>query len=103
MLIDDNVNFNVLRILVYCYSNQECSVKWLSAVSNIFRVGNGTRQGSMLSPYLFSRYIRGLISAIVSTGIGCSMHNKLINILAYADDIVLLASSWRALQFYLRF
>ena len=60
--------------------------------------GNGTRQGGVLSPYLFSRYIRDLIAAVVNSGIGCKLGNQLINILACADDIVLLAPSWNAFQ-----
>ena len=39
-----------------------------------------------------------MIKSIVDTGVGCSIDNKLTNVLAYADDIVLLAPSWRALQ-----
>ena len=39
-----------------------------------------------------------MIKSIVDTGIGCSIDNKLTNILAYADDIVLISPSWRALQ-----
>lgn len=39
-----------------------------------------------------------MIKSVVDTGIGCAISNKFINILAYADDIVLIAPSWRALQ-----
>src|SRR5437870_10617512 len=39
-----------------------------------------------------------MIKSVADTGIGCAINNKLINILAYADDIVLIALSWRALQ-----
>ena len=35
---------------------------------------------------------------MVDTGIGCSIGGHIINLLAYADDIVLLAPSWRAMQ-----
>lgn len=52
----------------------------------------------ILSPYFFTRYIRELISTIVLTNIGCNIGGVFYNILAYADDIVLLAPSWRALQ-----
>ena len=36
-----------------------------------------------------------------ASGIGCNVVGHLINILAYADDIVLLAPSWKALQMLL--
>jgi len=49
------------------------------------------------SPYLFTRYIRELIGDIVSAGIGGRVYGQVVNVLAYADDMVLLASSWRTL------
>jgi len=61
-------------------------------------MGNGTRQGGVLSPYLFMRYIRDLVGAISSTNAGCLSGNCSFNILAYAHDLVILAPSWRALQ-----
>ena len=52
----------------------------------------------MLSPYLFTRYIHPLISAVAQSRIGCNVGGWFVNILAYADDMALLASSWHALQ-----
>ena len=66
--------------------------------SDPFFVGNGTKQGGLLSPYLFLRYIRELIAGTNATGIGCNVGGTFYNILAYADDMVLLAPSWFALQ-----
>ena len=56
------------------------------------------RQGSLLSPYLFARYMRDLISNVVDSGVGCKIADQILNILAYADDLVLLAPSWNAIQ-----
>ena len=53
----------------------------------------GTRQGGTLSPYLFSRYIRELLGAVSGTAAGCYIGNHCFNILAYADDLVVLAPS----------
>ena len=47
---------------------------------------------------LFNVNISELISCISGSGIGCTCGGKLINILAYADDLVLLAPSWAGLQ-----
>lgn len=73
-------------------------MRWHSAVSQSFAVGNGTRQGGVLSPYLFTRYIRELLVELQLTQSGCNLGDMYINVLAYADDIVLLAPAWRALQ-----
>ena len=51
-----------------------------------------------VSPYLFTRYIRVLLSVAASSRYGCRIGNMSANIFAYADDIVLLAPSWQALQ-----
>jgi len=60
-------------------------------------MSNGTRQ--WVSPYFFARYsIWDLISSIVNSGVGCKVSDHFINIFVYADDIVLIAPSWRALQ-----
>jgi len=45
-----------------------------------------------------SRYIREVLSGIINPNIGCNIGGYMVNILAYADDHVLLAPSWRALQ-----
>ena len=73
-------------------------VKWNSVSSSCFTIANGTRQGGVLSPCLFSRYIRGLIHNISNCSVGCKIGDMSINILAYADNIVLLSISWRGLQ-----
>jgi len=46
----------------------------------------------------FARYVRDMLASVASCGIGCNVGGMFINILAYADDVVLLAPSWRGLQ-----
>ena len=45
-----------------------------------------------------SYYVRDLIRHITSSKIGYHLYNMCSNLLAYADDIVLLAPSWHGLQ-----
>ena len=54
-----------------------------------------------MSPWLFVRYIRDLLTKVVTSKVGCNVGGVFINILAYADDIVLLAPSWCGLQYLL--
>jgi len=35
---------------------------------------------------------------MLGAGIGCFIGNQSLNVLAYADDLVLLVPSWKALQ-----
>lgn len=48
---------------------------------------------------MFARYIRDLLYEVVNSGVGCNLGGVMINILAYADDIVLLSPSWRGMQY----
>jgi len=43
----------------------------------------GTHQGSVLTPYLFFRYISDLVGIIAQSGLGCKVVNQPVNILAY--------------------
>jgi len=63
-----------------------------------FSIDNGTRQGRILSPYLFNRYIRELLHKFEASHVGCCVGGMLVSVLAYADDIVLSAPSWRGFQ-----
>jgi len=51
-----------------------------------------------LSPSLFNRYACDMIAKLSMSRIGCNIGGLSVNILTYADDVVLLAPSWRALQ-----
>ena len=101
-LLDDSCNSSVITILAFWYSHQhqQVCVRWRNSLSSSFHsdIANGTRQGGILSPTLFSRYIRDLLAEITQLHVGCNIGGLFVNVLAYADDIVLLAPSWSALQ-----
>ena len=50
----------------------------------------------MLSPRLFNCYVRNL--NLTAYNVGCNSGGMPTNILTYADGMVLLAPSWRALK-----
>ena len=52
---------------------------------------NGTRQGSVLGPYLFSIYVDELLENLRRSGVGCHVGGQFFGAAGYADDIVLLA------------
>ena len=101
-LIDLGLSTRIVSLLAYWYSHQQVCVKRHGKTSSTFFVGNGTKQGGLLSPCLFNCYVRKLISSITTSNIGCNIEGLFTNILAYADDMVLLAPSWRALQHLLK-
>jgi len=68
-------------------------VRWQNCSSGFFRIANGVRQGGIVSPFLFRFYIRDLIDSVTSMNIGCNYAGIMMNLLAYADDMVLIAPS----------
>ena len=64
-----------------------------------FSIKCGLKQGCSLSPVLFNLCINDLITTISSIGTGIRIDDdSVIAILAYADDVVLLAESENDLQ-----
>ena len=58
-LIEKGLPSIVVRVLIFMYQEQKGWVKLGSMISEPFSIGNGTRQGSVLSPLLFSVYLDG--------------------------------------------
>ena len=66
---------------------------WNDASSEYRQIEWGVRQGGILSPFLFKFYINSVINDISHMDEGCNIGISKINILAYADDIALVANS----------
>ncbi len=97
-LVCRNVPLIFVRILAFWYKYQVMFVKWNNCLSESFTVTNGVRQGSCLSPYLFSVYVDFLSKKLNETKIGCKVNDVLLNHLFYADDLCILCPSSRGLQ-----
>ena len=63
--------YPIIRFLSSWYCSQQMRVRWGSTLSNGFNVSNGVRQGGILSPYLFSLYLDGLLEELADSGVGC--------------------------------
>ena len=59
---------------------------------------NGVMQGNNLSSSLFNGQINGLLLALNETNVGVKIPTGIVNNLAYAGDIVLLAENEVDLQ-----
>ena len=59
-LIDKGLPAVMVRVLIYVYEEKEGLVKLAGIISGSFSIVNGTRQGSVLSPIMFSIYLDGL-------------------------------------------
>ena len=88
-LLKRDVSPLVLRLLLHMYTNQTLCVRWGDALSTLFSVKNGVKQGGVLSPILFAIYTDGLLKRLQETGVGCHMGHRFSG----ADDITLLSPS----------
>ncbi|XP_052758207.1 uncharacterized protein LOC128202323 [Galleria mellonella] len=97
-LKDNNVCSRLINILKYWYTNQVNNVRWGNALSEEYKLECGVRQGGLTSPKLFNLYINDLIVGLSSSRVGCHVDNVCINNISYADDMVLLTPTIRALR-----
>ena len=88
----------VVRFLSSWYHDQQMRVRWEQSLSSSFGVSNGVRQGSVLSPVLFSVYLDELLDMLSDSNVGCYWGGHFAGAVCYADDIVLLAPSASALR-----
>lgn len=87
------------RMLRAMYTGMKRSVLVDGQRTATFPVDVGVSQGSVLSPFLYSVFIDGLIRALKADGtLGVELSNEQLVGLLYADDIVLLAPSPVVLQ-----
>ena len=88
----------IIRILLVWYRKQLIFVKWGCCTSSSFKVTNGVRQGSIMSPKLFAIYVDDLTQSLIKSKIGCMLDEVCYNHIFYADDLCLLAPCAIALQ-----
>ena len=75
------------------YTHQKYYGKWNNEHSDSFSVSNGVKQGSLISPLLFSIYIYNLFSKLKHLELGCFVGLTYAGAFGYADDIALVSPS----------
>ena len=98
-LIKRKVNIIFIRLMVFIYLYQRCYIKWQASRSYSFGVTNGTRQGSIFSPRGgFNTYLDPMLESLRRSGYGCTIGTHFFGVVAYADDVLILATSVQGLQ-----
>ena len=97
-LMNRNVPVNLLMLFEYCFANSRSCVRRGSNSSQFYKLTAGVQQGGAPSPCLFALYVNDVIIKVTSCGISCHLGFACVNIILYANDILLLAPSISSLQ-----
>ncbi|CAH3988903.1 unnamed protein product [Pieris brassicae] len=74
---------------MFRYGNKIACVKWADGLFDP-RLEYGVRPGGLSSPSLFYLYINGLIEELSKQHVGYYIEGICLNIVSYADEMVLL-------------
>ena len=92
---------DVLRVIrCTCIVSDERTVTFCQTYTKVSdnTACSKTADSASASEALFAFYIKDSLSELAHCGIGCNVGVVFYNVLAYADDMVLLTPSWSALQ-----
>lgn len=98
ILMDKGLCPTVTKLLLTLHLEHLVCVKWLDFISEPFQPSNGVKQGSVISPILFTLYVDKLLERLEKSGLGCRTGHLYAGGLSYADDITLASPSLTALQ-----
>ena len=97
-LLDEGMPAIIVRFLLVSYKWQKANVRWGNELSEYFNIGNGVKQGAILSSILYCVYTNGLFRELRRSNIGCSINGNYVGVLGYADDLFLLCPTLDGLQ-----
>ena len=93
-LKEDGIDGNTHKLISTLYNNTSNLIRINGEYSDAIESHNGVLQGSNLSPTIFCHYINGLIKQLNDSDLGVKIGtNRRVCVLAYADDLVLIAEN----------
>ena len=99
----DELDLSIWVLLKKYYDSSKGTIfdPILDLFSELFIIETGVKQGGIFSPYLFNKFINGLIESIHKLDIGAHVGNLNVSIIVYADDILLISPCALHLQMLL--
>ena len=73
VLMKRNMPAVFIRLLLDSYLNQRICAAWGACKSYFFQATNGVKQGSIISPILFTVCVDELIARLQASGLGCNI------------------------------
>jgi len=86
-LVDRNVPVCLVEVLCNWYDKLYASVRWNGAISHVFPVKCGVRQGGVLSFWLFNVDVDDLIIQLESSNAGCHVRCKFFGCIMYTSVV----------------
>ena len=93
-----NLQGRLFNNLSTIYESSTAQIRVNRLLSDPFNVSSGVKQGDIISPILFSMYLNDLATGIKELNCGIDINRFKLDILLYADDIVLIAPDEKSLQ-----
>ena len=90
---------HIIHLIKDLYDNQKAVVRTTYGMTDFFNIGQGVRQGCILSPHLFNVYSEKIMREALDGFKGSiKVGGRTVSNLRYADDIVLIAGSMQELE-----
>ncbi|KAG6929039.1 hypothetical protein G0U57_006544, partial [Chelydra serpentina] len=87
-----------LRLIRELYEGCSTTIRSVEGETAEIPIRSGVKQGCPLSPIVFNLAMEPLLRAISDGADGFDLHGERVNVLAYADDLVLIADDPERLQ-----
>ena len=92
-IIDKNIPFEVVRVLLNWYINSSACVKMQGLLTDYISINSGVKQGGILSPVFYNIYVDDLMKELIHASLGCTIGGLYYGTIVCADGIVLLGAS----------
>ena len=76
MLQNKEINASIIDVMEHWFFISSVQIKWVDSLSSPVKLLAGVRQGSILSPLLFSSYVDCLLHELEKTNMGCFVHGQ---------------------------